>query len=83
MALELTQPLTEMCTCNLSGGNGRPARKADLTAVFEPTVEASTACYRGIFTCTISRYFQWRVFTVILSKYLTASRGVDLPPPAV
>jgi hypothetical protein len=28
-ALGLTQPLTEMSTRNLPGGNGRPARKAD------------------------------------------------------
>jgi hypothetical protein len=30
--------LTEMCTGNLPGGKGRPARKADLTAVWEPIV---------------------------------------------
>jgi hypothetical protein len=36
MALRLTQPLTEMSTRNLSGGKGRPARKADnLTAICE------------------------------------------------
>jgi hypothetical protein len=29
MALGSTQPLTEMCTRNLPGGKGRPARKAD------------------------------------------------------
>jgi hypothetical protein len=29
MALESTQPLTEMSTRNLPGGKGRPARKAD------------------------------------------------------
>jgi hypothetical protein len=29
MALGSTQPLTEMSTRNLSGGEGRPARKAD------------------------------------------------------
>jgi hypothetical protein len=34
-----TQRLTEMSTRNLTGGKGRPARKADnLTAIFEPTV---------------------------------------------
>jgi hypothetical protein len=39
MALGSTQPLTEMSTRNLPGGNGRPARKADnLTAICEPTV---------------------------------------------
>jgi hypothetical protein len=39
MALGSTQPLTEMSTRNLSGGKGRPARKADnLTANCEPTV---------------------------------------------
>jgi hypothetical protein len=29
MALESTQPLTEMSTRNLPGGKGRPARKSD------------------------------------------------------
>jgi hypothetical protein len=29
MTLESTQPLTEMSTRNMSGGKGRPARKAD------------------------------------------------------
>jgi hypothetical protein len=35
MALESTQPLTEMSTRNLSGGKGWPARKADLTVICE------------------------------------------------
>jgi hypothetical protein len=36
MAPEFTQPLTEMSTRNLPGGNGRPARGADnLTAICE------------------------------------------------
>jgi hypothetical protein len=38
MALGSTQPLTEMSTRNLPGGKGRPARKADLTAIWEPDV---------------------------------------------
>jgi hypothetical protein len=39
MALESTQPLTEMSTRNLPGGNGRPVRKADnITGICEPTV---------------------------------------------
>jgi hypothetical protein len=37
MALESTQPLTEISTRNLPGGKGRSARKADnLTAICEP-----------------------------------------------
>jgi hypothetical protein len=36
MALGSTQPLTEISTRNLPGGKGRPARKADLTAICEP-----------------------------------------------
>jgi hypothetical protein len=60
--MESTQPLTEMSTRNIPGGKGRPARKADLTAIFEPIVQkmwepqhlttlwASTACYRDSFT---------------------------------
>jgi hypothetical protein len=39
MALESTQPLTEMSTRNLLADKWRPARKADnLTAICEPTV---------------------------------------------
>jgi hypothetical protein len=39
MALGSIQPLTEMSTRNLSGGKGRPARKADnLTTICEPIV---------------------------------------------
>jgi hypothetical protein len=37
MALESTQPLTEISTTNLPGAKERPARKADnLTAICEP-----------------------------------------------
>jgi hypothetical protein len=37
MALESTQPLTDMSTKNLPEVKGRPARKADnLTAICEP-----------------------------------------------
>jgi hypothetical protein len=43
MALGSTQPLTEMSTRNLPGGKGRPARKAELTAICEPIVGASTS----------------------------------------
>jgi hypothetical protein len=57
MALGSTQPLTEMSVRNLPGGKGQSARKADLTAIFEPSVKkmseprrltalrASMACY--------------------------------------
>jgi hypothetical protein len=38
MALESTQPLTEMSTGNLPGDKEWPARKADLTAICEPIV---------------------------------------------
>jgi hypothetical protein len=39
MALESTQPLTEMSTRNLPGGKGRPARRADkFTTICEPIV---------------------------------------------
>jgi hypothetical protein len=38
MALGPTQPLTEMSTRNILGGKGRPEGRADLTAIFEPTV---------------------------------------------
>jgi hypothetical protein len=38
MALESTQPLTEMNTRNLPEGKGRSVRKADVTAICEPIV---------------------------------------------
>jgi hypothetical protein len=38
LVLGSTQPLTEMCSRNLLGGKGRPARKTHLTAVYEPIV---------------------------------------------
>jgi hypothetical protein len=39
MALGSTQPLTEMSTRNIPGGEGRPARKVDnLTAICESIV---------------------------------------------
>jgi hypothetical protein len=39
MALESSQPLTEMSTRNILGGKARPARKADnLAAIYEPIV---------------------------------------------
>jgi hypothetical protein len=62
MVLGSTQPLTEMSTRNLPGGEERPARKADnLTAICEPIVYIMwdpqrltplwtyTACYRDSF----------------------------------
>jgi hypothetical protein len=63
MALGSTQPLTEMSTRNIPGGEGRPARKADnLTVIYEPIVYkmwepqhltalwVSTARYKDTFT---------------------------------
>jgi hypothetical protein len=38
VALGSTQPLTEVSTRNLPGGKGRPALKADVTAICEPIV---------------------------------------------
>jgi hypothetical protein len=38
MTVGLTKPLTEMSTRSLPGGKGRPARKADLTAICKLTV---------------------------------------------
>jgi hypothetical protein len=57
MVLWSTHPLREMSTRNLLGGKGLPKRKADTTAICEPTVyklweprclttvSAFTACY--------------------------------------
>jgi hypothetical protein len=66
IALGSTQPLTEMGTRNLPGGNARPEHKADLTAICEPIVSkmldpgrlttlwASTACYCNNLTFYLS-----------------------------
>jgi hypothetical protein len=67
MALGSTQPLTEMSTRNIPGGEGRPARKADnLTAICEPivykmwepqhltTLWVSTSRYMDTFTLSLS-----------------------------
>jgi hypothetical protein len=44
MALESTQPLTEMSTRNIPWGKGQPARKADtLTVICVENVTASTS----------------------------------------
>jgi hypothetical protein len=69
MAMESTQPLTEMSTRNFPGGKGSPARKADnLTAICEPIVQkmwkprrltilwASAACCRDSFTFVFYLY---------------------------
>jgi hypothetical protein len=67
MALGSTQPLTEMSTRNIPGGEWQLALKADnLTAICEPMVYkmwepqhltalwVSTACYRDTFTLPLS-----------------------------
>jgi hypothetical protein len=67
MALGSTQPLTEMSTRNIPGGEGQPACKADnFTAICEPIVYkmwepqhltalwVSTAHYRDTFTFTFT-----------------------------
>jgi hypothetical protein len=38
MIMGSTPPLTEMYTRNFLRGKGRPARKADVTAIYEPIV---------------------------------------------
>jgi hypothetical protein len=73
MALGSTQPLTEMSTGNIPGGEGRPARKAvNLTATWEPivykvwkpqhltTLWVSTARYRDTFILYL--YYYWETF---------------------
>jgi hypothetical protein len=76
MAMESTQPVTEISTRNLYEGKGRPARKADnLTAICEPvvwkmwepgrltTLWTSTAFYRDSFTFF---YLDIIIITVII-----------------
>jgi hypothetical protein len=84
MALGSTQPLTEMSTRNIPGGEGRPAHKADnLTAMCEPIVykmwepqhltalRVSTARYRDTFTFTLL-YKGWVYLHI---KNMFPSRG--------
>jgi hypothetical protein len=83
MALESTQPLTEMSTRNLPGGKGRPAYKADnLTAICEPivwktweprrltTLWASTACYRDSFTLYLYASFILHLPRVVMLTWV-------------
>jgi hypothetical protein len=82
MALEMARPLTEMCTTNLPGSKGRPARKADkLTAICEPIIYkmweprrptnlwVSTPCYRDSFSL---------IFYLRLSVHPTISTAFSL-----
>jgi hypothetical protein len=55
MALESTQPLTEMSIRNLPGSKGRPGRKANsLTDICEPTVYKmwEPRCLKTLWACT-------------------------------
>jgi hypothetical protein len=77
MVLGSNKPLTEMSTRNLPGVKGRPAPKADLTAICEPivykmwghrrltTLWASTACYRDSF---IFYVLNMRLAVLLLSE---------------
>jgi hypothetical protein len=76
MALGSTQPLTEMSTRNIPGGEGRPAPKADLTAICEPivykmwkpqhltTLWVSTARYRDTYPLFMKESFSCSSFDV-------------------
>jgi hypothetical protein len=87
MALGSTQPLTEMSTRNIPGGERRPARKADnLTAVYEPIVYkmwepqhltalwVSMTRYRDSFTFTICILLRSQ-----LLPYGTSNREMSWP----
>jgi hypothetical protein len=75
--------LTEMSTRNIPGGEGRPARKADLTAICEPivykmwepqhltTLWVSTARYRDTFT-----FFTWAASAILSSPTVTPSKTI-------
>jgi hypothetical protein len=80
MALGSTQPLTEMSTKNIPGGEGRPALKADnLTAICEPIVYkmwepqhltalwVSTARYRDTFTPYYFRVLRYHILLDTIS----------------
>jgi hypothetical protein len=55
MAMESTQPLTEMSTRNLPGGKERPARNADLTAISEPTAQENVRASTSHLTITLRK----------------------------
>jgi hypothetical protein len=71
MVFGSTQPLTEMSSRNIAGGEGRPALKADISSIFEPiaykmwellrltTLWASTACYRDSFSFSKHHLFEF------------------------
>jgi hypothetical protein len=83
MALGSTPPLIEMNTRNLSGGKGRSARKADLSAIceliiqkmWEPqrltTLRVSMTRYRDSFTsflCGFARYMETSVYGLVQTR---------------
>jgi hypothetical protein len=77
MALESTQPLTEMSTRNLPGGKGWPVCEADVTDIWElivykmwgpwclTTLWASMACYKDSFTFTLREILEHSLVTSI------------------
>jgi hypothetical protein len=72
MALGSTQPLPEMITRNLTGGKGRPARKANnLTAICEPTVQKNegSSTSQNPMGLHVLLQGQFYLFTFILSRY--------------
>jgi hypothetical protein len=83
MALESTQPLTEISTKNLPGGKGWPVCKANnLTAISDTIIWkmwdprhltilwASTACYRDSFTFTFLLHINFSAMVImLLPKY--------------
>jgi hypothetical protein len=86
MALGSTQPLTEMSTWNIPGGQGRPERGADnLTAICEPivykmweprrftTLWTSMACYRDSFAFFFANLDFLRFF------FFSKSGAIGLP----
>jgi hypothetical protein len=73
MALGSTQPLREMSIRNLPGGKGKPAHRADLTAIYEPIVYTKCRsldvsqpygpCYTGSFTFSLTNKLKFSEVT--------------------
>jgi hypothetical protein len=69
MALWSTQLLIEMSTTNIPGANGRPALKADFTAICEPTVWKNVGASTSHNLMGLHGLFQGQFFFFVKRSY--------------